>query len=130
MRVMSSEGPHQAYVWVWLPGAQEPVVAGRIDEQGGETTFVYGQSYLERAEAISLYTPELPLVGARIRPLEGLDAPGCILDGRPDGWGQRVIMIMNRLLGPAGRDADPEDLGLVTMHCCTRPRSAANARRR
>jgi serine/threonine-protein kinase HipA len=100
-------------VWVWLPGAQEPVVAGRIDEQGGETTFVYGQSYLERAEAISLYTPELPLVGARIRPLEGLDAPGCILDGRPDGWGQRVIM--NRLLGPAGRDADPEDLGLVTM---------------
>jgi serine/threonine-protein kinase HipA len=110
---MSSEEPRQAYVWTWLPGASEPVVAGRIDEQGGETTFVYGQSYLERAEAISLYTPELPLVRERIRPLEGLDAPGCILDGRPDAWGQRVTM--NSLLGAAARDADPEDLGLVTM---------------
>jgi serine/threonine-protein kinase HipA len=100
-------------VWIWLPGEQEPVVAGRIDEEGGETTFVYGRSYLERAEAISLYTPELPLLDERIRPLEGLDAPGCILDGRPDAWGQRVIM--SRLLGAAGRDADPEDVGLVTM---------------
>jgi serine/threonine-protein kinase HipA len=110
---MSSEEPRQAYVWIWLPGAPKPVVAGRIDEQGGETTFVYGQSYLELAEAISLYTPELPLVRERIRPLEGLDAPGCILDARPDAWGQRVIM--NRLLGTAGRDSDPKDLGLVTM---------------
>jgi serine/threonine-protein kinase HipA len=110
---MSSEAPRQAYVWVWLPGAQEPVVAGRLDEQGGETTFVYGESYLARPEAISLYTPELPLVADRIRPLEDLDAPGAILDARPDAWGQRVIM--NRLLGAAGRDADPNDLGLVTM---------------
>jgi len=110
---VSSDGPRQAYVWIWLPGAPEPVVAGRIDEQGGETTFVYGQSYLERAEAISLYTPELPLVRERIRPHEGLDAPGCILDGRPDAWGQRVIM--SSLLGAAGRDSDPKDLGLVTM---------------
>ena len=110
---MSSEAPREAYVWVWLPRAPEPVVAGRLDEQGGEATFVYGQSYLERPEAISLYTPELPLVAERIRPLEDLDAPGCVLDGRPDGWGQRVIM--NRLLGAAGKDADPNDLGLVTM---------------
>jgi serine/threonine-protein kinase HipA len=110
---MSSEAPRQAYVWIWLPGAQEPVVAGRLDEQGGETTFVYGQSYLAREDAISLYTPELPLVAERIRPLEDLDAPGCILDARPDAWGQRVIM--NRLLGTAGKDADPADLGLITM---------------
>ena len=110
---MSSEAPSEAYVWVWLPGSTEPVVAGRIDEQGGETTFVYGQSYLERPEAISLYTPELPLVAERVRPLEDLDAPGCILDARPDAWGQRVIM--NRLLGTAGKDSDPNDLGLVTM---------------
>jgi serine/threonine-protein kinase HipA len=110
---MSSEAPRQAYVWIWLPGASEPVVAGRLDEQGGETTFVYGQSYLARSGAISLYTPELALVAERIRALEGLDAPGCILDGRPDAWGQRVIM--NRLLGAAGKDADPQDLGLITM---------------
>lgn len=110
---MTSEAPRQAYVWIWLPGAQEPVVAGRLDEQGGETTFVYGQSYLARPGAISLYAPELALVAERIRPLDGLDAPGCILDGRPDAWGQRVIM--NRLLGAAGKDADPAEVGLITM---------------
>jgi len=32
---MSSEAPREAYVWVWLPGAFEPVVAGRLDERGG-----------------------------------------------------------------------------------------------
>ena len=54
---MSSEQRRQAFVWIWLPGAEEPVVAGRLDEQGGETSCVYGKSYLERAEAIPLYTP-------------------------------------------------------------------------
>jgi len=110
---MTSEELRQAYVWIWLPGAQEPVVAGRLDEQGGEATFVYGQSYLAREDAMAIYPPELPLVVERIRPLPELDAPGCILDGRPDAWGQRVIM--NRLLGAAGKDIDPAELGLITM---------------
>jgi len=110
---MISEGPSELYVWVWLPGASEPVVAGRLDEVGGEATFVYGRSYLGRADAIALYTPELPLVERRIRPLPGLDAPGCILDARPDAWGQRVIM--NRLVGPAAAETDPADLGLITF---------------
>jgi serine/threonine-protein kinase HipA len=110
---MSSEPSADAFVWIWLPGASEPVVAGRLDEAGGEATFIYGRSYLERAEAISLYSPELPLVDERIRPLPGLDAPGCILDARPDAWGQRVIM--NRLIGPAAAERDPVDLGLITL---------------
>jgi serine/threonine-protein kinase HipA len=110
---MSSEPAGEAFVWIWLPGASEPVVAGRLDEAGGEATFVYGRSYLQRPEAISLYSPELPLIDQRIRPLPGLDAPGCILDARPDAWGQRVIM--NRLIGPAARGRDPADLGLITL---------------
>jgi serine/threonine-protein kinase HipA len=110
---MSSEPPGEAFVWIWLPGASEPVVAGRLDEEGGEATFVYGRSYLQRPNAISLYTPELPLTEERIRPLAGLDAPGCILDARPDVWGQRVIM--NRLIGPAAAEADTADLGLITL---------------
>jgi serine/threonine-protein kinase HipA len=110
---MSSEAPRRAFVWIWLGEASEPVVAGRLDEEGGETTFVYGQSYLQRDDAISLYTPELPLVEQRIRPLPELDAPGCILDARPDAWGQRVIM--NRLIGPASAETDPADLGLLTF---------------
>jgi serine/threonine-protein kinase HipA len=108
-----SEPPGEAFVWIWLPGASEPVVAGRLDEAGGEASFLYGRSYLQRPDAISLYTPELPLVEERIRPLPGLDAPGCILDARPDAWGQRVIM--NRLVGSDAAETDPADLGLITM---------------
>jgi serine/threonine-protein kinase HipA len=110
---MSSEAPGEAFVWIWLPGASEPVVAGRLDEVGGEATFVYGRSYLRRSNAISLYTPELPLTEERIRPLPGLDAPGCILDARPDAWGQRVIM--NRLIGAGAAMNDPADLGLLAL---------------
>lgn len=109
---MTSEPLREAFVWIWLPGASEPVPAGRLLQEGGEASFVYGARYLERPEAISLYEPELPLVPGWIRPLPNLDTPGCILDALPDAWGQRVIM--NRLMGSAAADADPADLGLLT----------------
>jgi len=79
-----------AYVWTWLPGASEPVVAGRLDSDGAVTTFTYGRSYLQRADASSLYLPELPLVTGPQRPLSG-HIPGCIADAGPDAWGRRVI---------------------------------------
>jgi len=110
---MSFERPREAFAWIWLPGATEPVVAGRLDEQGNEVSFVYGRSYLERDDAIPLYHPELPLRAGRIRPLPGLDAPNCILDACPDAWGQRVIM--NRLVGANAADTDPADLGLLSF---------------
>ncbi len=110
---MSSDPAGEAFVWIWLPGATEPVVAGRLEEAGGEATFVYGRSYLQRSEATSLYSPELPLIDQRIRPLPGLDTPGCILDARPDAWGQRVIM--NRLIGGAAIENDQADLGLIAL---------------
>ena len=50
---MTSE-PRQAFVWVWLPGATDPVVAGRLDRTGEIVTFTYGQSYLAREEKIAL----------------------------------------------------------------------------
>lgn len=56
-----------AYVWVWLPGQPEPVVAGglaRTDRSlAGETVlaYTYGRSYLQRPDALSLFSPELPL---------------------------------------------------------------------
>lgn len=109
---MTSEAAREAYVWAWLPGATEPVVAGRLQREGDIHTFVYGASYLARRNAISLYTPELPLRRGRILPLPELTAPGCIVDARPDSWGQRIIM--NRLLGAPARNADPAELGLLT----------------
>ena len=59
---MTSEARYEeTYVWVWLPGAAEPVVAGRLSRDGANIVFNYGRSYLERADAIALYVPELPL---------------------------------------------------------------------
>lgn len=105
---MPSE-PEVAFVWVWLPGATEPVVAGRLDPVGPIVTFTYGRSYLEREEAIPLYLPELPLERGAISPPAG-DVPGCIADAGPDAWGQRVILY--RLTGRP--DAEATELGPLT----------------
>jgi serine/threonine-protein kinase HipA len=96
---MTSE-PEEAFAWVWLPGAADPVVAGRLDVVGDIVAFTYGRSYLERDERIALFLPELPLRRGRIMPLAGTIA-GCIADAGPDAWGQRVIL--NHRIG---RDAE------------------------
>lgn len=109
---MTTSEPREVFVWTWLPGADAPVVAGRLDRTGPAISFVYARSYLAREDAISLYPAELPLRPGRIEPLAGLDAPGCILDGRPDAWGQRVIL--NRLTGRDWHEQDPGDLDDLT----------------
>lgn len=109
---MTSEPPRDAYVWAWLPGGAEPVVAGRLEVSGDAIDFNYGRSYLERENAVPLYLPELPLRAGRQSPLPGLSAPGCIADAGPDAWGQRVVM--NRLLGAGARDEDPAILNFLT----------------
>jgi serine/threonine-protein kinase HipA len=98
----------EAYVWVWLAGESEPVVAGRLEENGGVVDFNYGRSYLARPEAIPIYEPELPLAPGRIPPKPGLSIAGAIADAGPDAWGKRVIM--NQLLGTGAEDVDPAAL--------------------
>lgn len=90
--------PSEAFVWVWLPGATDPVVAGRLDLAGTIITFTYGRSYLAREERIPLYLPELPLRRGPISPIVG-EVAGCIADAAPDAWGRRVIL--NRQAGRA-----------------------------
>jgi serine/threonine-protein kinase HipA len=109
---MTSEPPTEAYVWIWLPGAGGPVVAGRLEAAGGLIDFNYGQSYLRRKDAIALYLPELPLRSGRISPAPGMSIAGCIADARPDAWGQRVII--NRILGTGAKDDDPAALNPLT----------------
>ena len=87
----------KAFVWIWLPGATEPVVAGRLDPDGERLSFTYGASYRSRKNAIPIYEPELPLQEGAIEPINGLLMPSCIRDGSPDAWGRRVII--NRLTG-------------------------------
>lgn len=90
---MSSE----AYVWIWLPGDDDPVPAGLVREHGSVVTFAYGNGYLRRSEAISLYDAELPLRSGFQDPATGLTIPGCLADAGPDSWGRRAIL--NRLVG-------------------------------
>lgn len=83
--------PSRVYVWTWLPGQAEPVVAGVAEVRGGRMRFGYGRSYLANPDAISLYGPELPLREGWIEPPGLLTMPGCLRDGTPDAWGRRVI---------------------------------------
>ena len=111
---MSSKlGKHtEAYVWIWLPGEIEPVVAGKLTPEGETLVFNYGKSYLERDNAISIYDQELPLRPGALPLPKGLTMPGCIRDGAPDAWGRRVLL--NRLLGRKGGNTDVAQLDELT----------------
>ena len=88
---MTSEPPRQAYVWIWLPGQTEPVVAGRIRAVGDRFSFAYGRSYLHREDAIPIYAPQLPLQEGTRMPEAPLAIAGALRDALPDAWGRRVI---------------------------------------
>ncbi len=110
---MTSDTVYQeAYVWIWLPGRTEPVVAGLLSRSGRQLVFNYGRSYLARDDRISLYLPELPLETGVIPLLPGLDMPSCIRDASPDAWGRRVII--NRKLGLKGDGAESIELDELT----------------
>lgn len=99
-----TKAPEEAYVWIWLPGATEPVIAGRIARDGKRLIFNYGQSYLDRSDRIPIYEPELPLRSGAIAPEAGLGMAGCLRDAAPDAWGRRVIL--NRTFGHKSKDVD------------------------
>jgi len=93
---MTSEAPGECFVHITLPGQTEPVTAGRfalsVDRRGApEGRFVYGRSYLERANAVALDPVELKLsprtyVTAALRGVFR-----ALRDASPDYWGRRVI---------------------------------------
>ena len=115
--MMTSNKPgKEAFVWIWLPGEAQPVVAGKLETDKGYIHFNYGRSYLERINsenpAISIYEPELPLKPGKLPLLDRLEMPGCIRDAAPDAWGRRVII--NKQLGLKGKDADAAELDELT----------------
>ncbi|MBZ6079056.1 type II toxin-antitoxin system HipA family toxin [Microvirga puerhi] len=103
----------EAFVWMWLPGATEPVVAGRLDQDGDRLLFTYGASYRRRKSAISLYEPELPLQEGTIVPINGLSMASSIRDASPDAWGRRVII--NRLTGKKPDAAGVPEISELTF---------------
>src|SRR3546814_3260647 len=103
----------EAFVWIWLPGATEPVVAGRLARASdSRLTFNYGQSYLARADAIAIYEPELPLRAGLIEAASKMQLPSAIRDGSPDAWGRRVII--NRIGRGDEGEAAPAELDELT----------------
>ena len=102
----------EAYVWIWLPDAVDPVVAGRIAKENDLLVFNYGRSYLERNNAIAIFQPELPLQAGRLPLLNGLKMPSCLRDAAPDAWGRRVII--NRKLGFKAEQIDIGHFGEMT----------------
>lgn len=113
----SNHADKEAYVWIWLPEAVEPVVAGKLEaDDQGNVQFNYGKSYLERindnSPAIPIYEPELPLRKGVLPLFNGLTMPGCIRDSAPDAWGRRVII--NKKLGNKGQGADTDALSELT----------------
>jgi serine/threonine-protein kinase HipA len=103
----------QAFVWMWLPGATSPVVAGRLDQDGGRLLYTYGASYRRRYGAIPIYEPEIPLREGVIAPISGLQMASCIRDASPDAWGRRVII--NRLTGKKPDAADIPEISELTF---------------
>jgi serine/threonine-protein kinase HipA len=110
--MISSQDNKEAYVWIWLPEKTEPVVAGKLENDGNYITFNYGKSYLKRLDAIAIYTPELPLQSGILPLLNGLSIPNAIRDSAPDAWGRRVII--NRKMGLKGNDTDTAALDEIT----------------
>lgn len=115
--MISRNADREAYVWIWLPGETEPVIAGKLVADNQDIVqFNYGKSYLERVNttpsALPIYMPELPLENGVLPLLSGLSMPGCIRDAAPDAWGRRVII--NKKLGKKGKDTDTGALGELT----------------
>jgi serine/threonine-protein kinase HipA len=114
--MMRSDKAGEAFVWIWLPGETQPVIAGKLESDNGKIHFNYGKSYLERAHdshsAIAIYEPELPLKSGILPLLDGLSIPGCIRDAAPDAWGRRVII--NKKLGLKGVGTDTAVLDELT----------------
>jgi serine/threonine-protein kinase HipA len=108
---MTPSPTSEAYIWAWLPGSTDPVVAGLVQRRGAVHRFAYARSYRERSDAISLYEPELPLREGWIEPREGLTIAGTLRDAGPDAWGQRVII--EGLYGDPSA-VDPGDVDQLT----------------
>ena len=110
---MTSDPPYrEAFVWIWLPGESEPVVAGKLTAEGKSLVFNYGRSYLARDNAIAIYDPELPLESGILPLLPGMTIPSCIRDASPDAWGRRVLI--NKKFGRKGATTDMVDLDELT----------------
>jgi serine/threonine-protein kinase HipA len=93
---MTSRLNTECFVYITLPGETDAVTAGRFeltkDRRGNAVgRFVYGRTYLARADAVAIDPVELKLSENtyEISRLNGVF--GALRDAGPDYWGRRVI---------------------------------------
>jgi serine/threonine-protein kinase HipA len=84
------------YVYIQLPNSLAFTTCGRyqLDELDDGTNlgrFVYGQSYLERENAVHLDPFNLPLMPGEFRTVRLGGLFGALRDVTPDAWGRRLI---------------------------------------
>ncbi len=91
MTTSNIENADNVFVWVWLPGSSEPVVAGQIVKQNKLYRFTYGQRYRDLAEAIPFSPFELPLQKSSFTPKGQNVIHSCFRDAAPDYWGRYVV---------------------------------------
>jgi serine/threonine-protein kinase HipA len=93
---MTSKPNTECYVYITLPGETESVTAGRFEltkDRRGDAVgrFVYGKSYLARADAVAIDPIELKLSGNTYETARLNGLFGALRDAGPDHWGRRVI---------------------------------------
>ena len=88
---MMTSNASAAFVWIWLPGEVDPVVAGRLEQQGDRLLFTYGRSFRELSNAIAFSPVELPLQEGTFEPAGMNTIHPCLRDAAPDAWGRRVV---------------------------------------
>lgn len=83
------------FVFVQLPGSVSPVVAARYELErtaaGPLGRLVYGRSYLERPESLSLDPVHLPLSEQEFTTTKIGGMFGALRDTAPDAWGRMVL---------------------------------------
>jgi serine/threonine-protein kinase HipA len=87
----SKQHATEAYVWMWLPQASEPIVIGKIAMLSGRYHFTYGKNYRTRQDSIPLSPIELPLTDEIFSPQGLHEMPASLRDASPDAWGRRLI---------------------------------------
>jgi serine/threonine-protein kinase HipA len=80
-----------AYLWIWLPNAYCPIVAGKLIKNEDVFAFAYSKQYLDNPAAIALSPDELPLETGVFVPFGMHKIHSSLRDAAPDAWGRRII---------------------------------------
>jgi serine/threonine-protein kinase HipA len=81
----------EAFVWIYLPNQASAVVCGRLQvRKDGSYSFVYGRSYRDRPDSITLAPNGMALTPSSLVGRRSGALPGPIRDAGPDAWGRYV----------------------------------------